>query len=113
MDVEEAKSRPSDKWREYFDSIQPVCPWSGRAYSRGLIDIVKSRQILPLGHFEARVYILDLSRRRLKKLCKQRDHGEYEWLWSTPNYGVNGAPVNCLIQQPRARLTQLRKKLAK
>ncbi len=111
--MDEAKSRPSDKWQAYFDRIQPVCPWSGSAYGRGRIDIVRSRQILPLGTFEARVYILDLSRRRLKKLCQLRDHGDDEWLWSTPDYGPNGAPEPCLIQQSRARLTDLRRKLGK
>jgi len=86
-----------------------MCPWSLAAWHRGQIDIVRSRTIRPLGEFQARIYILDLSRRRLKKLCKQRDHGEDEWLWSEPAHGAYGAPVSCLIQQSRATLARLRK----
>jgi hypothetical protein len=55
--------------------------------------------------------VLDLSRRRLKKLAAQRDRGTDEWLWSEPGYGAYGAPVACLIQQNRAELNQLRQQI--
>jgi hypothetical protein len=86
-----------------------MCPWSLAAWNQGQIDIVTTRVIRPLGDFQARIYILDLSKRRLKKLCVLRDHGEDEWLWSHPEYGAYAAPVPCLIQQDRATLTRLRK----
>ena len=82
------------------------------AWHKNKIDIVKTKAILPLGDYRARIYIFDLTRRRLKKLCKQRDQGEYEWLWSTPNYGPNGTPLPCLIQQNRQELNSLRSKHA-
>ena len=104
------KNHQSVDWAEYFARIQRMCPWSLSAWLKGEIDIVTTRTIRPLGHFQARIYILDLTRRRLKKLCKQRDHGEDEWLWSEPAYGAYGTPVPCLIQQNRARLNSLRNK---
>lgn len=87
-----------------------MCPWSLPAWQQGRIDIVTTRTIRPLGNFSARIYILDLTRRRLKKLCKRRDHGADEWLWSEPRNGAYAAPVACLIQQDRATLTRLRNK---
>ena len=86
-----------------------MCPWSLAAWNRGEIDIVTTKTIRPLGDFQARIYILNLSRRRLKKLCQLRDHGVDEWLWSEPSNGAYGAPVPCLIQQDRATLARLRK----
>jgi uracil-DNA glycosylase len=105
-----AKSHQSVNWAAYFFKIKEACPWSYAAWQKNKIDIVKSRGIIPLGEYAARVYVFDLTRRRLKKLCKQRDHGEYEWLWSVPGYGANGTPVTCLIQQSRSTLTRLRNK---
>lgn len=99
-------------WGAYFYAIREVCPWSYMAWHKNKIDIVKTRDILPLGDYRARIYIFDLSRRRLKKLCKQRDQGEYEWLWSTPSYGLNGTPLPCLIQQNRRELNTIRSKHA-
>jgi hypothetical protein len=87
-----------------------MCPWSLPAWQQGRIDIVKTKTIRPLGNYTARIYILDLTRRRLKKLCKLRDHGVDEWLWSEPSNGRYAAPVACLIQQDRATLTRLRNK---
>ena len=104
-----AKSHQSVDWTEYFTKIQRVCPWSLAAWSRGQIDIVYTRAIRPLGRLQARIYVLDLSKRRLKKLCQLRDHGEDEWLWSHPEYGPYATPVPCLIQQNRATLQGLRK----
>ena len=105
-----AKSHQSVNWAAYFFRIKEVCPWSYAAWQKNKIDIVKTRGIIPLGEYSARVYVFDLTRRRLKKLCKQRDHGEYEWLWSVPGYGVNGTPRACLIQQSRSTLASLRNK---
>jgi hypothetical protein len=107
-----ARSHQSVNWTEYFLKIEEVCPWSLIAWNKGKIDIVKTKKIIPLGDYRARIYIFDLSRRRLKKLCKQRDLGECEWLWSHPEYGSYGTPLPCLIQQSRHLLTQIRTKNA-
>ena len=104
------KNHQSVNWDEYFLKIQEVCPWSMIAWHKGKVDIVKSKQILPLGDYRARIYILDLSKRRLKKLCKLRDQGECEWLWSHPEYGAYATPLPCLIQQSRRELTAIRSK---
>ena len=111
--VAEARSHQSVNWAEYFFRIKEVCPWSYAAWQKNKIDIVKTRGIIPLGDYSARVYVFDLTRRRLKKLCQLRDHGEDEWLWSVPGYGANGTPVPCLIQQSRARLNLLRNNYGK
>jgi hypothetical protein len=102
------KNHPSVDWTEYFARIRAVCPWSGAAWRADEIDIVRTRKILPLAPYRARIYIMPLSRRRLKKLAASRDHGPDEWLWSHPSYGANGAPLPCLIQQDRAELERLR-----
>jgi hypothetical protein len=44
-------------------------------------------------------------------LAKALDHGEDEWLFSYPKYGEYATPVKVLIQQNRARLSQLRTQL--
>ncbi len=102
------QSHQNVDWTEYFTRIQRMCPWSYSAWQRGEIDIVTTPTIRPLGQFQARIYVLDLTRRRLKKLCQQRDLGQDEWLWSEPSHGAYGTPVACLIQQDRARLSSLR-----
>ena len=113
MDVDAVNQNqdPHANWAEYFYRIRQDCPWSYAAWQKDLIDIVKTKEILPLGKYKARVYVFDLNRRKLKKLCKRRDKGEYEWLWSTPSYGVNGTPKPCLIQQCRRELNEIRSKL--
>ena len=105
------RNHQSVDWTEYFARIRPVCPWSGAAWRTDQIDIVYTRTIRPLGAYRARIYVLDLTRRRLKKLAAQRDRGPDEWLWSHPGYGAYGAPVPCLIQQNRAELNQLRQQV--
>jgi len=105
------RNHQSVDWTKYFAKIRPVCPWSGPAWSADQIDIVYTKTIQPLGPYRARIYVLDLSRRRLKKLAAQRDSGADEWLWSHPGYGAYGAPVPCLIQQNRAELDQLRQQV--
>jgi hypothetical protein len=105
------RNHQSVDWTEYFARIRPVCPWSGAAWRTDQIDIVYTRTIRPLGAYRARIYVLDLTRRRLKKLAAQRDSGPDEWLWSHPGYGAYGAPVPCLIQQNRAELNQLRQQV--
>lgn len=104
------RNHQSVDWTEYFSRIKSVCPWSYSAWSKNKIEITRWQgQALPLGDLEARVYIVDTTRRRLKKLAKQLDHGDCEWLWSEPNYGVYGTPLPVLIQQSRQRLNDIRK----
>ena len=68
-------------------------------------------EVKPLGNFQARVYIVDTDNETLEKMSDELDHGEYEWLFSHPGFGPFGAPQKILIQQLRARLTELRSKL--
>ena len=99
-------------WEGYFLKIKQRCPWSWAAWHRGLVDIVKyNKNWKPLGVYQARIHIVKLNKRRLKKLCKQLDQGEYEWLWSEPSYGKYATPVACLIQQDRQQLNDIRKRL--
>ena len=105
---------PVVDWTTYFNFIQTECPWSRAAFSKGKIDIVKSRLVLPLGNYEARVYVYkDITPRRLKKICKQRDATDLdcEWLWSHPRYKNYSTPVPVLIQQDRQKLNKIRQNL--
>lgn len=106
------KNHQSVDWEAYFFKIKEVCPWSYMAWHKQKIDIVRTKNVIPLDTYRARIYVFpNLTRRRLKKLCRQRDHGEYEWLWSTPSYGAMATPVACLIQQNRQELNQIRSKI--
>ena len=99
-------------WSEYFEGIQKQCPWSLAAWTKGEITVTKWQGLSqPLGTMQARIYLThSLNQRRLKKLCKTLDHGADEWLWSYPGLGPFATPVAVLIQQNRARLTELRQK---
>ena len=98
-------------WGSYFASIKQECPWSYVAWQRGQIDIVQwNGDILPLGDLQARVYIVDIDHKTLEQMSKDLDEGEYEWLFSYPGYGKFATPEKVLIQQLRARLTELRSK---
>jgi len=105
------RNHQSVDWELYFLKIKSVCPWSYAAWRRGQIEIVYTRKTRPLGDLAARVYAIDLTKRRLKKLAKSRDHGQDDWLWSHPEFGAYATPVPCLIQQDRAKLNNIRKQL--
>jgi hypothetical protein len=110
--VDEARNHQSVDWASYFKSIRVECPWSHSAYKKGLIDIVEWKgQCLALGHYEARVYVISASEQEVEALASALDHGEDEWLFSYPKYGEYATPVKVLIQQNRARLSQLRTEL--
>jgi len=98
-------------WNQYFYSIRSQCPWAWAAWQRNEI-MIQRWQGKPedLGNYQARVYIVALNRRRLKKLAKKLDTGDCEWLWSIKGYGLYATPVPTLIQQSRQRLTELRSK---
>jgi len=101
-------------WSEYFESIREQCPWSYVAYTKGLIDIVTYQgSALPLGNYEARVYILDEDQEHIESLCQRLDQESESdaWLFSYPGYGPFATPVKALIQQDRAILEQLRAQL--
>lgn len=99
-------------WYEYFKSIRVECPWSYTAYVKGQIHIVEyTGKILPLGDYQARVYLVNAPEETVEALAAGLDHGEDEWLFSYPGYGPYAAPVPILIQQNRERLRVLRKSL--
>jgi len=108
--VARRKKNQEVNWEEYFQHIKPVCPWSGAALKKGELKITQwSGEIEPLGNNQAIVYICqDYNRRRLKKLHKKLDKGDYEWLWSEPANGPNASPVPVLIQQDKRKLFDLR-----
>lgn len=110
------KSHPSVDWLTYFKSIRTECPWSLKAYQQGEIEIVgwtDTGVVEPLGQFQARIYTIDLPYDILEALATELDCDdlESEWLFSHPGLGDYATPVAVLIQQDRARLTQLRKQL--
>jgi hypothetical protein len=100
-------------WEEYFYNIRQQCPWSWAAWQRNEIDITRWQgTVIELGNYQARIYTVNLNRRRLKKLAKLLDNDIIcEWLWSEPNYGPWATPVSVLIQQDRNKLNQIRKQL--
>lgn len=99
-------------WLEYFKSIREQCPWSYSAYLQGKIDIRPyTGEVLPLGLYQARVYIVDQGDQTVAALAQALDHGEDEWLFSYPGYGEFATPVAVIIQQNRQRLRELREKL--
>ena len=101
-------------WSEYFQTIKAQCPWSLRAWQQGLIDIVTyTGEIIPLGDYHARVYVVHAANETVEALAYALDHGEDEWLFSYPGYGEFATPVAVLIQQNRAKLTAIRNKLAR
>ena len=109
-----AKSHQSVNWLEYFKSIRSECPWSYAAYIRGLIDIVDYTGVkLPLGPYQARMYIVHQSNSVVTALAEGFDYTdtESEWLYSYPGYGEYATPVSVLIQQNRNELTRLRTQL--
>jgi hypothetical protein len=107
-----AKSHQSVDWREYFKSIRTECPWSYKADQQGLIDITSWKgEVIPLGDYQARVYLIEASNQEVEALASALDHGEDEWLFSYPGYGLYATPVAVLIQQNRQQLTNLRTQL--
>jgi hypothetical protein len=108
-----ARSRQSVDWGSYFLSIQSECPWSLVAWTKGKIDITKwAGKVVDLNDFRARVHVVkNTNKRKLKKIAKQLDEGDCEWLWSYPGYGPYATPVPVLIQQNRSELTMIRSRL--
>lgn len=100
-------------WSEYFEHIKPVCPWSYSAWRKGEIKITTWQgEWQHLGKYQAIIYVVNLNRRRLKKLCSKLDESQqYEWLWSEPTYGKWASPIPILIQQDRKQLNDIRNNL--
>jgi len=111
--VDEVVNHPSVDWDQYFTSIRAECPWAQKAWSQGLIDIVNyTGEILPLDHYQARVYVVHAPNETLEAICHSLNYGADEWLFSYPGYGAWATPMPVLIQQDRSRLATLRSQLA-
>lgn len=98
-------------WSQYFKGIRQQCPWSWQAFQQQQIDIVDWQgYIVPLGQFQARIYICDVTDQELESLADRLDSESEtdEWLFSYPGYGDWATPVRVLIQQDRIRLDLLR-----
>lgn len=107
-----AVNHQSVDWDGYFTSIRAECPWALAAWRQGEIDIVTYRgEILPLGDYQARVYVVHAPTETVEALCHSFNYGRDEWLFSYPGYGEFATPVAVLIQQDRERLKKLREKL--
>ncbi len=110
--MEKAKNHQSVNWYDYFKSIREECPWSYAAYIKGQIDIVEyTGSSIPLGQYQARMYIINAPNETVEALAASWDQGEDEWLFSYPGYGDYATPVSVLIQQNRSQLNQLRSQL--
>lgn len=101
-------------WLEYFQSIRRVCPWSLQSFRQGKIEFIEfdGAWNMDIGQWDARVYIVDRKARLIKKWADQLNDQDpvCEWLWSHPKYKNYSAPVPIIIQQPRAKLEELRRK---
>ena len=97
-------------WDQYFQKIRKVCPWSWSEYRKGNIDIVAGTNIVPLGDFAARIYIVDIS--NAEELEEYHDYlndtTDDEWLYSHPLYGGNSTEIPVLIQQDAELLRRAR-----
>ena len=110
--MDEDASHPSVDWGQYFTTIRTECPWAQQAWRQGQIDIVKyTGEILPLGDYQARVYVVNAATETVEAICHSLNYGADEWLFSYPGYGAWATPVGVLIQQDRSRLRELRNKL--
>lgn len=99
-------------WYQYFKSIRNQCPWSYVAYLKGQIDIIEyTGTVIPLGDYQARMYIIQAPDSTVEALAYGLDEGEDEWLFSYPGYGPYATPVAVLIQQNRKQLNDIRNSL--
>lgn len=98
-------------WSQYFKDIKTQCPWSWQAWQQQQIDIVDWQgEIKPLGQYQARIYVCDVTDQELETLADRLDSESIsdEWLFSYPGYGRWATPVRVLIQQDRIKLNELR-----
>ena len=108
--------RGVDKWYEYFESIQDVCPWSFKAYKDNMINFYeKDLSIRNLEESEANIYIFPegYTDDDLYEIAEELNsmYSDYEFLWSHPDYTKGGnrqTPVPVIIQQDRKTLEILR-----
>ena len=104
-------------WKQYFETIKTVCPWSHAAFKRAAVDFTLWRgTISPLGNWEARLYLAPRHNpRQLKKMAARFNiqRPTEEWLWSHPRFGNYSTPVPVFIQQDRSRLEMIRFSLEK
>ena len=107
-------------WRKYFASIKQVCPWSSK-YMDNILVWENNQKCLstiaclfPATKFEAFVFVYkDKSAKQLEKLADKMNnkYTHSEFLWSHPLEGGDSTHVPCLIQQDRAKLTNIREKI--
>ena len=107
-------------WRKYFASIKQVCPWSSKYMDKILVwendqkCLNTLAVIFPGTNFEAFVYVYKhKTAKQLETLCEEmnKKYGDSEFLWSHPAEGGDSPHVPCLIQQDRAKLTNIRENI--
>ena len=116
------KAHAEVNWQSYFANIRETCPWSYSAYMNDRILIVDYNSkdfstwkiFLPYTKFESVVYVCrDKTSDWLNTTCDALnvEDADSEWLWSHPEHEGDSTPVPVLIQQPRKKLEELRKKV--
>ena len=113
-------AKEDSTWVKYFAKIRGVCPWSYNLMDKILVVETPENcintwsSIFKSSNHEAFVYKFPkASVEWLKAKCDELNAAQEhsEWLWSHPTEGGDSTPSPVLIQQNRARLTELRNKI--
>lgn len=102
-------------WKNHFQKIKKVCPWSWKAWNEGKIKIIKLETIEHLNGYDAILYeVEDIDEDSLDAYVQElnEEYSQYEFLWSHPTHtkgGKNQTPIAVVIQQDRKILESLRK----
>ena len=114
-DEDDRSVQDEDSWKEYFERISDVCPWSLEAFNNNEIQFFQEiNSIRKLGNNKANLYILsNFSVDDIYELAEELDelYEEYEFLWSHPEHtkgGNRSTIVPVLIQQDKEYLEYLR-----
>ena len=89
-DEDDRSVQNEDSWKEYFERISDVCPWSLEAFNNNEIQFFEEiNSIRKLGNNKANLYILsNFSVDDIYELAEELDelYEEYEFLWSHPEH---------------------------
>lgn len=108
-----------DSWRQYFKSINKVCPHSLESYDAGKIKFVPFNILFTEAVWKAIVYDYDVivfeAREVELGLLKnignyiEQEHEDLEVFYSYPGEGDNSTPIPILLLQRKEILDQARK----
>lgn len=113
------RKNQEDSWRQYFKSINKVCPHSLESYDAGRIKFVPFNILFTEDLWKAIVYDYDVivfeanevELGLLKNIGNyiEREHNDLEVFYSYPNEGENSTPIPILLLQRKEILDQARK----